>query len=125
MKNVFSGFLVLNFLLEGLAAITLIGGTLGIFSIAQLEAGPWAMNYGFGAAAMASAVFWVWPYRDSRRAISPVLGILFTFHAAVFVSFALQGNQMSPVVVHGVMAALAFFLYTQRSKWCGRAYKSA
>ena len=90
MKNIFSGFLILNFLLEGLAAITLIGGTLGIFSIAQLEAGPWAMNYGFGAAAIATAVFWVWPYRDSRQAVSPVLGIL-----------------------------LAFFLYIQRSKWCG------
>jgi hypothetical protein len=119
MKNIFSGFLILNFLLEGLAAITLIGGTLGIFSIAQLEAGPWAMNYGFGAAAIATAVFWVWPYRDSRQAVSPVLGILLAFHAAVFISFAMQGDQVPPMVVHGVMAALAFFLYTQRSKWCG------
>jgi hypothetical protein len=40
MKNILTVFLVLNFLLEGLAAFTLIGGTLGIFSIAQLEAGP-------------------------------------------------------------------------------------
>jgi hypothetical protein len=30
MKNIFTGFLVLNFIIEGLAAITLIGGTLGI-----------------------------------------------------------------------------------------------
>jgi hypothetical protein len=119
MKNVFAGYLILNFLLEGLAAITLIGGTLGIISIAQLEAGPWAMNYGFGAAAMATAVFWVWPYRDSRQAVGPVLGMLFAFHAAVFVSFAMQGNQVPPIIVHGVMAALAFLLYAQRSKWCG------
>ncbi len=118
MKNIFSGFLVLNFLLEGLAAITLIGGTLGIFSIAQLEAGPWAMNYGFGAAAIATTVFWIWPYRDSRQAVRPVLGILLAFHAAVFISFAMQGDQVPPMVVHGVMAALAFFLYTQRSRWC-------
>jgi len=119
MKNFFTGFLVLNLLLEGLAAITLIGGTLGIFSIAQLEAGPWAMNYGFGAAAIATAIFWIWPYRDSRQAVGPVLGILLAFHAAVFVSFSMQGNQVPPIVVHGVMAALALFLYTQRSKWCG------
>ena len=46
----FAGYLTVNFLLEGVAAVTLIGGTLGIFSIAQLEAGPWAMNYGFAAA---------------------------------------------------------------------------
>lgn len=118
MKNIFSSYLVLNFLLEGLAAITLIGGTLGFFSIAQLETGSWAMNYGFGAAAIASAVFWVWPYRDSSQAVGPVLGILFAFHAAVFTSFALQGIQMSAAVVHGVMAALGLFLYTQRSKWC-------
>jgi hypothetical protein len=119
MKRIFTGFLVLNFLLEGLAAITLIGGTLGILSIAQLEAGPWAMHYGFAAAAIATAIFWVWPYRDNRQAVSPVLGILLAFHAAVFVSFAMQGNQVPPIVVHGVMAALAFILYTKRSKWCG------
>jgi hypothetical protein len=119
MKNIFAGFLVLNFLLEGLAAIALIGGTLGIISIAQLEVGPWAMTYGFGAAAIATAIFWVWPYRDSRQAVSPVLGILLAFHAAVCVSFAMQANQVPSMVVHGVMAALAFFLYAQRSKWCG------
>ena len=109
----------MNFLLEGLLAITLIGGTLGILSIARLEAGPWAMNYGFAAAAIATAIFWVWPYRDNRQAVSPILGILLTFHAAVFVSFAMQANQVPPIVVHGVMAALAFILFTQRSKWCG------
>lgn len=119
MKNIFTGFLVLNFLLEGFAAITLISGTLGIFSIAQLEAGPWAMSYGFAAAALATAVFWVWPYRDKRHAVGPVLGLLLVFHAAVFTSFAIQGNQIPPMLVHGVMAALAFFLFTQRSRWCG------
>jgi len=108
----------LNFLLEGFAAITLIGGSLGLLAIAQLEAGPWAMNYGFAAAATSTAVFWVWPCRSSRQAVGPVLGILLAFHAAVCISFSLQGTQVSPMVVHGVMAALALFLFTQRSKWC-------
>jgi len=118
MKNLFSGYLVQNFLLEGLAAITLIGGALGLLSIAQLESGMWSMNYGFAAIAIASAVFWVWPHRSRREAVGPVLGVLLTFHALVSVSFAIQGNQLSPVVVHGVMAALAIFLYSQRTKWC-------
>lgn len=118
MKNLFSGYLVLNFLLEGLAAITLIGGTLGLLSIAQLESGMWSMNYGFAAIAIASAVFWIWPHRSRREAVGPVLGVLFTFHALVSISFAIQGNQVPPMVVHGVMAALAIFLYSQRTKWC-------
>jgi len=119
MKKILAAFLVMNFLLEGLAAITLIGGTLGFLSIAQLDGGPWAMNYGFAAAAIATAVFWVWPYRDSRQAVGPVLGILLAFHATVSVSFLIQGGQVSPIVVHAVMAALALFLFTQRSRWCG------
>ena len=118
MKNLFAVFLVLNLFLEGLAATTLIGDTLGVFSIAQLDGGIWAMNYGFAAAAIASAVFWVWPYRDSRRTVTPVLGILLMFHTLVFVSFSIQGNQVPPTIVHGAMAAFAVFLYIQRSKWC-------
>ena len=41
MKNLFTGFLVINLLVEGLAGIALIGGTLGLFSIEQLETGMW------------------------------------------------------------------------------------
>jgi len=118
MKKFFTAYLVLNFLLEVLAAITLIGGTLGLFSIAQLETGMWSMNYGFAAIAIASAVFWVWPHRSSHAAVGSVLGILLTFHALVSVSFAIQGNQVPPIVVHAVMAVLAIFFYSQRTKWC-------
>ena len=118
MKNFFTGYLVLNFILEGLAAITLIGATLGLFSIEQLESGTWSMNYGFAAIAIASAILWVWPHRARREAVGPVLGILLSFHTLVFVSFAIQGNQVQPTIVHGVMAVLAIYLYSQRSKWC-------
>ena len=118
MKNFFTAYLVVNFLLEMLAAITLIGGTLGLLSIAQLETGMWSMNYGFAAIAIGSAVFWVWPHRSRRAAAGSVLGILLTFHALVSVSFAIQGNQFQPMVVHGIMAALAIFLFSQRTKWC-------
>ena len=118
MKKLFVGFLVLNLLLEGLAAAFLIAGPQGILSDAQSPDGIlWAANYGFAAIAIASAIFWIWPSRDNRQAVGAVLGILLTFHAMIFVSFATQGNQIPPMVIHGVMAALAIVLYSQRSKY--------
>ncbi len=72
MKNLFIGYLVLNLLLEGLAAITLIGGTMGAFSIENLESGVWSMNYGFAAIAIAYSIFWVWPHRLRREAVADV-----------------------------------------------------
>lgn len=118
MKNLFAGYLVTNLLLEGLAGVALIGGTLDLFSIEQLETGMWAMVYGFAALAIASTIFWVWPHRARPEAVGPVLGILLVFHALIAVAFAIQGNQVPVVIAHGVMAALAIFLYSQRTTWC-------
>ena len=118
MKKLFTTYLVLNLFLEGIAAVTLIGAAVGLFTIAQLESGTWSMNYGFAAIAIASAIFWVWPHRSKREAVGPVLGILLVFHAFVSVSFAVHGNQVPPVVVHGIMALLGIFLYARRSEWC-------
>ena len=118
MKKLFTTYLVLNLFLEGVAAVTLIGAALGLFAIGQLESGTWSMNYGFAAIAIASAIFWVWPHRSKREAVGPVLGILFLFHALVSISFAMQGNQVPPAVVHGIMGLLGIFLYVRRSEWC-------
>ena len=118
MRVFFISFLVLNLLLECVAAIFLIGGPAGAFLDVHPENGNWVMNYGFAAIAIASAIFWVWPGRDNILAVGSVLGILFTFHTLLFVSFAIQGNQMAYMIVHGAMAALAAFLYSQRSRWC-------
>jgi hypothetical protein len=120
MKRLFTTYLFMNLLLETLAAITLIGGAMGLFTVGGFEAGMWAMNYGFAALAMASAILWVWPHRSTHAAVETVLGILLTFHALISVSFAIQGNQEVPVVIHAVMAALAFYLYSQRTKWCSK-----
>jgi hypothetical protein len=118
VKKIFVGFLVLNLLLEGLTAVFLIGGPQGIRSDAQSHDGIlWAANYGFGAIAIASAIFWVWPNRDSHQTVGAVLGILLTFHTLIFVSFAIQGDQIPPMLIHAVMAAIAIFLYLQRSKY--------
>lgn len=119
MKTLFTAYLLLNLILEGIAAVTLVGAGLGLFTIAQLESGMWSMNYGFAAIAIASALFWVWPYRSRREVVGPVLGILLAFHALVSVSFAIQGTQVPAIVVHAAMALLGMFLYTRRSAWCG------
>lgn len=118
MRKLFITYLVLNLALEGIAAVTLIGAGLGLFTIAQLESGMWSMNYGFAAIAIASALFWVWPHRSKREVVGPVLGILLAFHGFVSVSFAIQGSHMPSIVVHGIMAVLGIFLYTRRSAWC-------
>lgn len=118
MKTLFTTYLLLNLILEGIAAVTLVGAGLGLFTIAQLESGVWSMNYGFAAIAIASALFWVWPYRSRREVVGPVLGILLAFHALVSVSFAIQGTQMPSIVVHAAMALLGMFLYTRRTAWC-------
>ena len=118
MRNLFTTYLVVNLMLEGIAAVTLVGAGLGLFTIAQLESGMWSMNYGFAAIAIASALFWVWPHRSKREVVGPVLGILLAFHALVSVSFAIQGAQVQTMVVHGIMALLGIFLYARRSAWC-------
>ena len=118
MKKLFTTYLVLNLILEGIAAVTLIGAGLGLFTIAQFESGMWSMNYGFAAIAIGSALFWVWPHRSTREVVGPVLGILLLFHALVSVSFAIQGTQVPSIVVHGIMALLGMFLYARRSTWC-------
>jgi len=118
VKKIFVGFLVLNLLLEGLAAALLIGGPQGILTHGQQSDGIlWAANYGFAAIAIASTVFWIWPHRDNRQVVGAVLGILLTFHTMVFVSFAIQGVQIPAMVIHALMAATAMFLYSQRSKY--------
>jgi len=118
VKNVFITYLILNLILEGIAAVTLVGAGLGLFSVPQLESGMWSMNYGFAAIAMASALFWVWPYRSKRDVVGPVLGILLTFHGLLSISFAIQGTQVPSIIVHAIMALLGIFLYAGRSAWC-------
>jgi hypothetical protein len=118
MRIFFISVLVLNLLLEGTAGSALILGPQGIFSETAPEAGMWAMNYGFAALAIASAVFWIWPYRNDMRAVGAVLGILVTFHVLLAVSLAIPGNQLGGMAAHSVMAVLCLILLTQRSRWC-------
>ena len=116
MKILFVVVLVLNLLIEALAATTLIGGPEGIAAAGQ--GAMWSMHYGFAALAIASASLWVWPYRNSLKAVTAVLGVLCTFHTGLFISLTLAGDQQVGMAIHGVMAALCIVLFTQRAKWC-------
>ncbi len=116
MKTVFSTFLVLNFLAEGMAAAMLIGGPEGV--AAAGSGGMWSMHYGFAALAMASASLWVWRVRTDLAAVTAVLGVLLTFHIGILISLSLAGDQMAGVVIHAVLATLCLLAFTQRSKWC-------
>ena len=108
MKMFFTVFLVLNFLAEALAAVSLISA----------NTGPWSTHYGFAVIAIASASLWVWPHRTSRRVVTSVLGILMTFHVALLCSLALEGTQLGGIVLHAVLALMAIALFLLRGRWC-------
>ena len=116
MKLFFTIVLMLNLLIEGMAAYTLIGGPQGI--AAAGTGGQWSMHYGFAAIAIASAGLWLWPYRSNRTAVTAVLGMLMTFHVGLFTSLSIAGDQQVGVITHAVMSLLCVGLFTQRSKWC-------
>ena len=116
MKYLFNTLLVLNLFTEATAATFLIGGPGGISAAGS--GGMWSMHYGFAAFAIASATFWIWPYRDNIKAVTSILGLLLTFHSGLFLSLAIAGDQMPGMIVHAVLAMLCLFLFTQRSKWC-------
>ena len=67
---------------------------------------------------IASASLWVWPYRNSLKAVTAVLGVLCTFHTGLFISLSLAGDQQAGQIIHAVMAVLCIVLFTQRAKWC-------
>ena len=121
MKMFFTVFLVLNFLAESLAAVSLIGADNGLSAALDNNQGLdqfWSMHYGFAVICIASAIFWVWPHRSSRKVVTAVLGILMTFHVALLCSLAFEGTQMAGIVLHSVLALMAIALFALRSRWC-------
>ena len=115
MNQVLAAALVLNFLAEALAAVALIGGPNGVRGEAS-AAGRWSMHYGFAVIAIASAGAWLWPRRHELAALTPVLGILATFHIAVSTSLLIAGEQRAGSVVHAILALtfLVLFLFRKR-----------
>ena len=118
MKAFFITVLVLNLLTEGMAALVLTTSPESFFAEGQVDGVMWARSYGFAALAIASAGFWVWPYRDNINAVGTVLGILLTFHIGIFISLVISGDQVPGMIAHGILSVLCVSLYTQRSRWC-------
>ncbi len=118
MKTLFTVFLVLNLLAEALAAVSLISGPLGLQAPEPIEGSRWAMNYGFAVIAIGSAIGWIWTKRSTLAAVTPVLGILMTFHISLFIALSMDPSQTVGFGLHGVLALLAIVLFTQRNKWC-------
>ncbi len=116
IKSLFIALLVLNFLTEALAAVSLIGGPAGIAAAGAGE--MWSMHYGFAALAIGSASLWVWPARNNLAAVTATLGVLATFHTGLFVSLNVAGDQQAGVVIHAVLAVLCIALFSQRRKLC-------
>ena len=118
MKYFFFGVLILNLLVEGLAAVTLIGSPELQFPEGQVQGVMWARTYGFAAFAIASAVFWAWPIRNNFEAVGTLLGILLTFHVCIFAALAISGEQPQGMVMHAVLTVSLIALFALRSKWC-------
>lgn len=118
MKTALTVFLVLNLLTEALAAASLIGGPTGLGATEAVPGGMWAMHYGFAVIAIASALFWLWPYRDNHAAVTAVLGMLMTFHCVLLTSLLIEGVQQAGIVIHSVLALFAIVLFALRSRWC-------
>ena len=116
LKVLFIIMLVLNLLTEVMAATALIGGPEGISAAGKGE--MWSMHYGFAVLAIASASLWIWPYRTDIKAVTAVLGVLMTFHAVLFLSLTLAGDQAAGMIIHAFLATLCMLLLTQRSRWC-------
>lgn len=120
MQHVLAIALALNLVLEGLAAATLIGSANGLGAAATPAAGWWSMHYGFAVIAIASAGVWLWPRRQELAALTPVLGILATFHLAVLTSLLLAGDQPEGAAAHAVLSVLFVALLALRRKLATR-----
>ncbi len=118
MKIFFVVVLVLNLLMEGLAAASLIFSPLGLTRDVMPAAGNWEMNYGFAALAISTTIFWIWPHRTHLAAVTVALGLLLTFHICLTLSLGIAGNQIAPTTAHAIMAVLCAIAFTQRRKWC-------
>jgi hypothetical protein len=120
MKQILAVALVLNFLAELLAAAALIGGENGLGAAETSPAGRWSMHYGFAVIAIASAGAWLWPHRHELSALTPVLGILTTFHLAVLTSLLVAGDQPTGVVAHTILSVLFSVLLVLRRRVAAR-----
>jgi len=118
MKKLFIGALVLNLLIEWMAAATLILAGESMAPGASADGLMWSRIYGFAALAIGSTVIWAWPSRDNLQAVTLVLGLMCTFHVCILAALATSANQQAGTVIHAVLSVLFITLFVTRKKWC-------
>lgn len=118
MKNLYTGALILNLLVEGLAALVLIGVPQSVVVNGQVQEVLWARIYGFAALGIGSTVFWAWPNRGDFKSAGTALGILLTFHISITLGLAVSGELLAGAILHALMSVLFVALYLRRSDWC-------
>lgn len=114
MRMLFNVLLAFNFLVEAMAAASLIGGPEGLAAAGKGE--MWSMHYGFAALAIASVSLWIWPYKRDPTAVTVALGLLLTFHTGLTLSLAAAGDQPVGLVLHIVLASLSALLFARRAR---------
>jgi len=112
MKIVFITLLILNFLGEALASLSLINGPEGLSAAGT--GGQWSMHYGFAVISIASISIWLWLQRQNLPTVTALLGVLSTFHISVLLSLAIAGDQMGGVVIHAVLSVLSITCLLRR-----------
>jgi hypothetical protein len=119
MKKLFIGALVLNLLIEWMAASSLIFAGETMVLGGSADGLMWSRIYGFAALAIGSTVIWAWPSRDDLKAVTLVLGLMCTFHISILTALATSANQQAGTVIHAVLSVLFITLFVTRKKWCG------
>jgi hypothetical protein len=114
MPVAYNVLLILSFLTETMAAVSLIGGPDGLSAAGRGE--MWSMHYGFAALAIASSSLWAWPQRKSLPAVTLMLGLMSVFHTGLAISLLTAGDQQVGLILHTILAVLALSLATQRRK---------
>lgn len=116
LKHSYSGLLVVNGLIETMAATALLLGPGGIADMGQGE--QWSMHYGFAVIAVASVGIWLWPHRTNLAACTIGLGFLMLFHSSLTISLALAGDQLGGLIMHSVLATWSAAMFVLRRRWC-------
>ena len=115
LKILFIALLVLNFLTEALAALSLITGPQGLSQAGSGE--MWSMHYGFAALSIASLSVWAFFQRHNASAITVTLGTLLVFHTGVCFSLFAAADQPAGMTIQAVLAVLCALLFFMRGRF--------
>lgn len=118
MKKLLNTMLIMNLAIEAPVGLTLILSPASFLWADHVEAAMWARNYGVGAFAVSTMIFWLWPHRDSFTTTGVALGFLMCFHTILTGALLTAESQLAGAILHSILALMCIVLYFQRAKWC-------